>query len=331
MRIAITPRYGPPSILQLTEADAPTIGDNDLLVAVHASPVTAGDRRIRAADFPGISAVFGRLIMGLTGPRQPVQGTMFAGRVVAVGSSVTRFAVGDDVFGSVDAGAYAEQLVVSADGPVAMMPSGVGYAEAAAIPYGAGTALHFLAELADVQPGESVLILGASGGVGRYAVQIAKHLGAQVTAVCSRRSFELVAGLGADHLIDHATEDFTASTTCYDVIFDVADATNFHRCRDSLTPTGRYLTLYISVQALMISAWTAMVGGKRAIFAVSMGNQARTEVQRDLLAQGVIRPVIAERFSLEQVAAAHTLAETGVHGEVMVMPAPEPARLATGC
>ncbi len=319
MRAAITPHYGPPSILQLAELEAPALGEGDILVAVHASPVTAGDRRIRAADFPGASAVIGRLMIGLTCPRQPVQGTMFAGRVVAAGAQVSRFAVGDDVFGSVDFGAYADQLVVAADGPVAKMPAGVGYEDAAAIPYGAGTALHFLDELASVRPGESVLILGASGGVGRYAVQIAKHLGAEVTAVCSRRAFELVTELGADHVIDHAVEDFTDSGVRYDVIFDIADASNFRRCRGSLTPTGRYLTLYISLQAIAATGWTALVGGQRAIFAVSLGEQVRTEALGELLARGVLRPTIARRFPLEAVADAHTLAETGIHGEVMVM------------
>jgi len=319
MRAAITPRYGPPSILQLIEKEAPTIGEGDVLVAVHASPVTAGDRRIRAADFPSGSVLLGRLMMGLTSPRQPVQGTMFAGRVAAVGAGVTRFAVGDDVFGSVDFGAYAEQLVVSASGAVAKMPSGSTHVDAAAIPYGAGTALHFLRDLADVQPGESVLILGASGGVGRYAVQIAKHLGAEVTAVCSQPALELVTDLGADHVIDHAAEDFTASDRCYDVIFDVADASSFRRCRDALTPSGRYLTLYISLQAIMATGWTALVGGKRAIFAISLGEQARIEALSLLLAQRVIRPTIAEHFPLEAVADAHALAETGIHGEVMVV------------
>jgi NADPH:quinone reductase-like Zn-dependent oxidoreductase len=326
MRVAITPSYGPPSILQIAEAPKPHVGAHDVLVRVHSSPVTAGDRRVRSADFPGVSAVIGRLMLGVTGPRHAVQGTMFAGRVVAVGEAVSRFAVGDDVFGSADHGAYAEYLAVSEESSVATMPPGVGYDEAAAVPYGAGTALHFLRDLAAVQPGEKVLVLGASGGVGRYAVQLAKHLGAEVTAVCSRGAFEGVRALGADLLLDHRTEDFTLNGQRYDVIFDIADASSFRHSRGSLTATGRYMTLYISVPALLAVAWTALVGGPKALFAVVLGAQERTEELRELLAQGVIQPVFEAHFPLERLADAHALAEQGVHGEVMVDIVPQALR-----
>ena len=249
---------------------------------------------------------------------------MFAGEVVRIGSEVTRFSVGDRVFGGADAGAYAELLVVSEDSSVATIPDGIDFETAAATPYGAGTALHFLRDLARVKRGERVLILGASGGVGRYAVQLAKHLGAEVTAVCSRQAFERVRELGADHCIDHRTEDFTANGQRYDVIFDIADASSFTHSRGSLSATGRYMTLYISLSALAAVAWTALVGGQRALFAVVVGEQSRTQELAELLAAGVIRPVISERFSLDQIAEAHRMAERGLHGEVLITTPPAP-------
>jgi len=314
----MTPAYGPPNILKLTERPEPRLGAHDVLVRNHAALVTAGDRRVRSADFPGVSAVLGRLMLGITGPRHPIQGTQFAGRVLAVGPAVTRFSVGDDVFGSVDHGAYAELLAVDERGPVATLPPGASYEAGASISYGAGTALHYLRDLAAVQPGEKVLLLGASGGVGRYAIQLAKHLGAEVTAVCSRVHFEQVRALGADHVIDHRSEDFTQSGVRYDVIFDLADASSFQRSRASLTPTGRYLTLYISVPALLAVAWRALVGGQRAHFTIVLGTQERTEILAELLAQGILQPVLAERFPLERLAEAHALADAGVRGEVVI-------------
>jgi len=318
MRVALTPSYGPASVLTLGDAPAPFVGDNDVLVRVHASVVTAGDRRVRSADFPGVSAVVGRLMLGVTRPKHEVQGTMFAGRVLAVGVNVSRFQVGDDVFGAADFGAYAEQLAVASDSPLARMPTGATYEQAAALPYGAGTALYFLRDLAAVQPGERVLILGASGGVGRYAVQLAKHLGADVTAVCSRETFDLARELGADRVIDYRSEDFTTNGQRYDVIFDVADASSYTHSRPSLTPHGRYMTLYISVPALLAVAWTALFGRAKALFAVVLGDQRRTEELGELLANGTLRPIVAHRFALSEVADAHACADAGVHGEVVV-------------
>lgn len=310
MKAIVTPQYGPSAVLESQDLPTPTLGEHDVLVRICATPVTAGDLRLRAADFPGISALPGRLMMGVRRPRHAVQGTMFAGVVTQVGPAVTRFAVGDDVFGATDHGAYAEYLAVPEAGRIAMMPAGVSYDEAAAVPYGAGTSLYFLRDLGKVRSGDKVLIVGASGGVGRFAVQLAKHMGAEVTGVCSRRNFELVRELGADHLIDYATEDFTQNGQQYDVIFDIADTTSFGRCRRSLTRNGRYLTLFISARVMAQMAWTSLFGGRRALFGIAMGTREATQQVRDLLEQGVISPVIAGRFPFESIAAAHTAAES---------------------
>lgn len=311
MRAAFTPTYGPAEVLELRDVPAPTLGDDEVLVEVHASPVTAGDQRLRAADFPSISALFGRLILGMLRPKQAVQGTNFAGRIVAVGRKVTRWAVGDDVFGGTPHGAYAEYLTVKEDGPMARKPAGLGYDEAAALPYGAVTASRFLRDLGAVRPGDKVLVVGASGGVGRFAVQIAKHLGAEVTGVCSAANFDLVRSLGADHVIDHRTTDFTQGSERYDVLFDVAGVTTFSQCRSSLSRDGRYLTLLLTVGVLLQMLFTSMRRGPRAKFAIVLADRDEMERVRELAERGVLRPVLAQRFPLERIAEAHAARSTG--------------------
>lgn len=319
MRITMTTQYGGPDVLSVREAPLPDVGPHDLLVQVHATPVTAGDRRLRAADFPSFTAVIGRLMFGLLRPRRPVQGTNFAGRVVQVGAEVTRFAVGDDVFGAVDHGAYAEFLAVSEDAAVAPIPEGTSYEEAAGAPYGAATALHFLRDQAQVQPGERVLILGASGGVGRFAVQIARHLGAEVTSVGSQATLPLLRELGSHHVLDYATEDFTQNGQTYDVIFDLADASGFRHSQGSLTPTGRYVSVYMSVDVMWHTLRTSRSGGQRALFGIAMASSEQMADVAALLASGGIRPVVAETYGLEDIAQAHARAGSGeVHGEVLV-------------
>jgi NADPH:quinone reductase-like Zn-dependent oxidoreductase len=319
MNAAFTPTYGSADVIEIRDLPSPAIGDHDVLVEVHATPVTAGDRRLRSADFPGVTAGPGRLAMGLFRPRNAVQGTMFAGRVAAVGNAVTRYVVGDDVFGGATSGAYAELLSMHEDGPMAKMPEGMDYAQVAAIPYGAGTALHFLRDMADVKPADKVLVVGASGGVGRYAVQLAKHMGAEVTGIASRRNAELVRGLGADHVIDHETVDFTRSGLQYDVILDIADATSFGRCRSSLTPNGRYLSLFISLGLLFHMAVTALTGGRRAMVSVAIPSRSDMEDLRALMAEGVLRSNVVARFPLARIVDAHAAADAGGSvGEVMV-------------
>ena len=323
MKAAITKNYGPANVIELREVPTPTISEDQVLVQVHASPVTAGDRRLRAADFPGMSAVPGRLMMGVFGPRNGLQGTMFAGRVVQIGTNVTEYAVGDDVFGSVDHGAYAEYLAVPQDGKMAKMPDGISYKQAASAPYGAVTALIFLRDLAQLERGQKVLVLGASGGVGRYAVQLAKYMGAEVTGVSSARNARLVRSLGADHVIDYATQDFSKLGHRYDVIFDIADASSFEASRDSLTPNGRYLSLYISMGLLWQMVRTSNTDGKQAKFTVAMGSKQDMEAVRELLAEGVLKPVIAREFSIDRIVEAHAAADGGrIPGTVVVSMAP---------
>lgn len=321
MKAAHTTTYGPADVLQMRDVPRPTLEPDEVLVQVHATPVTAGDVRLRTARFPSLSALPGRLMIGVLRPKHPIQGTMFAGRIVEVGSAVTRWAIGDDVFGSAMHGAYAEYLAMPESGAMAKMPAKMGYDEVAAVPYGAFTALHFLRDVAAVRPGEKVLVVGASGGVGRFAVQIAKHLGAEVTAVCGRESFELVRSLGAEHVIDHRTTDFARSGVRYDVIFDTSGVTSFGGSRASLTERGRYMTLLLSVGLLVHVLLTAIFGGRKAKFSVAMPAHDDLEELRELMERGVLRPVIARRFPIDAIADAHVEVETGrAHGTVMVTP-----------
>jgi NADPH:quinone reductase-like Zn-dependent oxidoreductase len=319
MKAALTTAYGAAGVLQMREVARPTLKAHEVLVQIRATAVTAGDVRLRTADFPSLSALPGRLMIGLFRPKHPIQGTTFAGRIVEVGSAVTRWTVGDDVFGSAMRGTYAEYIALPETSAMARLPAKTSYDEAAAVPYGAFTALHFLREVASVRPGDSVLVVGASGGVGRFAVQIAKHLGAEVTAVCSREAFELVQSLGADHVIDHKVTDFTRNGARYDVIFDTAGVTSFGRSRSSLSAEGRYLTLFLSVSLLVHVLLTSIFGGRKAKFTVAFGDHDDMQELRELMERGVLRPVIARRFPLDDIADAHVEAETGrSHGSVMV-------------
>lgn len=317
--LAATQRiYGAPNVLTLEQIARPTLSPRDLLIEVLATPVTQGDRRLRSSDFPTITWLPGRLMFGLTRPRVPVKGTQFAGRVIAVGSEVTQFNVGDNVFGSTDDGAYAELLAISEDSTVIHTPQGWGHAEAASMPYGGITALVFLNRLAKLSAGEHIAIVGASGGVGRATVQLARALGATVTAVCSR-DHDLMRELGAHHVVDRRNENFTDHRARYDVIFDTSGHVSFSSCRKSLTAKGRYLSVYMTARGLWDMAWTAMRGGQRSICGVAFGDRELLEELANLMADGSLRAVIAERYPLERIIEAHERLETTpTRGEIVV-------------
>jgi NADPH:quinone reductase-like Zn-dependent oxidoreductase len=329
MQQAVQDQYGAPQVLSLEETAMPTPAADQVLIQVHAAAVTQGDRRLRAADFPGASAVFGRLLFGLTSPRNRTGGTMFAGKVVAVGTSVVNFKVGDEVFGSVDSGAYSEFITVSADGRLARIPRGIDYAEAAAATYGASTALSFLRDIAKVEAGERVLIVGASGGVGRYAVQIARHLGAEVTAVCSARHAELVRELGASEVIDYQSEDYTRLGKNWDVIFDTSSGDGFGEAWKCLSDNGRYVTVYMNLKVMTQGLTSSLRGGPTAKGGIVLGTPELIGDVADLLKSGAITPRIAGRFPLAQIADAHQALEGGNPGGDIVVTMGEQARRVT--
>jgi NADPH:quinone reductase-like Zn-dependent oxidoreductase len=231
MKAITQDRYGSPDVLELREVDTPAVGDEEVLVRVHAASVNARDWHLMRGD-----PYLARLGLGVRGPKTKIRGTDFAGRVEAVGRAVKRFRPGDEVFGETE-GAFAE-FVCASDDVVEPKPAALSFEQAAALPLAGNTALMGLRDLAQVQPGQEVLINGASGGVGTFAVQIAKAFGAEVTGVCSARNRELVRSLGADHLIDYAQEDFTRNGQRYDVVFDLVGNHSLAGFRRALKPTG---------------------------------------------------------------------------------------------
>ncbi|MEM1417857.1 MAG: NAD(P)-dependent alcohol dehydrogenase [Myxococcota bacterium] len=315
MRAAMQTEYGAPNVLSVGEVADPIPGKGEVLVGVHASAITQGDRRLRAGDFPGLVGALGSLAVGVRRPRARVPGSTFAGRVVAIGAGVTRFAVGDDVFGGVMHGALAERLVVKESAGIAKMPAGFTHAEAATLPYGAGTARAFLEDFGKLEGGERVLVVGATGGVGRFAVQLAAHLGAEVWGTHRGSESELVGALGARPVtLDELGE------AGFDLVLDTAFAESaFRRFRRHLAPRGRYLTLIASVRVLAEMLFTRLTGGKRAKTGVALESAAGLEAVARLAEAAAFRPRIAKRFPLAEVAAAHAyLEEERPRGEVVV-------------
>lgn len=318
MHAAKNERYGSPDVLVYCEVERPELAPREVLVRVHHSMVTQGDRRLRAADYPGFLALFGRLFSGILRPRHAIGGTNFAGKIVAVGRDVTRFSVGDDVFGGSMHGAYAEYLAVSEDFAMARMPAALDHAAAAVLPYGGGTALVFLRDLAKLRAGERVLVVGASGGVGRMAVQIARQLGAHVTAVCAGER-ALMQRLGAHEVIDYRKADFTEGSERWDVVFDTTEGDHFRRVRKVLNRKGRYLTLYVTPRVLLEMALSRLFGGPRALAGVAMPSASLLEDLAALASANKLGDVIARRYPLRRTHEAHAfLEEARPHGAVLI-------------
>jgi NADPH:quinone reductase-like Zn-dependent oxidoreductase len=252
-------------------------------------------------------------MVGLFRPRNPILGMDFSGVVAATGRDVTRFRVGDRVFGSASAsarGAHAEYVAVRESAAILHKPSGISDAEAAAIPFGANSALTFLRDFAKLQPGQRVLIVGASGGVGVWAVQLARHFGAEVTGVCSARNLELVRALGAHHVVDYASGSLARSGERYDLIFDTAGVTTFRACKPALTERGLYLPLTSGLREIGQAMLTAWSPGKRVKFAISENSRESLELITSLIEAGVLEPVIDRVYPMEQIADAHRHVES---------------------
>ena len=303
--------YGPADGLVVEELPQPWPRADEILVRVHASTVTSGDVRLRAFSGAGIFWLPMRLAFGVLRPRNPVTGMEFSGRVAAVGQRVTTFSVGDAVFGLKIGGANAAYLVLPEAGAIAAKPEGLSFEQAAAVPFGALAALCFVRDLARLKPGQKVLIHGASGAVGVFAVQLARHLGAHVTGVCSRANVGLVKSLGAEVVIDYQAVDFTKGAERYDVILDTVGGTRFSRSRRVLTPRGKQIFVVHGLPHLLQAIWTSLRGGQRVIIGISRDTREDLQFIRGLLASGKIRPVIDRYFGLSDIADAHRYVETG--------------------
>lgn len=311
MNAAVVERYGAADAVVVRELARPRPGPYEVLIRVHAASVSAADWRIRSATVPRGFGTLVRLLFGWRGPRQPVLGTELSGVVEEVGALVERFVPGDRVFAVLGGrmGAHAEYVAVRHDGMLQHVPAGVDLDEAAVLCFGGMTSLYFLRDKAKLRPGEKLLVVGAAGSVGSAAVSLGKHFGANVTGVCSARNADFVASLGADHIIDYATEDFTQNGERYDVIMDCVGSAPFVRCRGSLAASGRLL-LVVATLPEMLRAIVQSRGGLK-VFAGSGPEDVRNMATlAELCAQGVVRPHISARFPLERIQQAHALVES---------------------
>ncbi|MBN2089287.1 NAD(P)-dependent alcohol dehydrogenase [candidate division KSB1 bacterium] len=315
MKAIVCTKYGPPEVLQVQEVEKPIPRNNEVLIKIHAATVTTGDVNVRGFTFvpPGFGPL-PRLMFGISKPRRAILGTELAGEIAAIGKDVTLFKPGDQVFGigSVIFGAYAEFVCRPEAGALALKPANMSYDQAAAIPFGAGTALFFLRDKAKIESGQKILINGASGGVGVYAVQLARHFGAQVTGVCSTVNLELVKSLGADRVIDYTKVDFTQGGESYDLIFDtVVGKTSFLRCKAALKPKGLYLAVAGGLKELVQMIGTSITGGKKVIFGSPTERREDLNFLKELIEAGKLKAVIDRRYPLEQTAEAHRYVDTG--------------------
>ncbi len=325
MRAIVHRAYGPPNVLGLRRVPRPVPAANEVLVRVMTSSVTSGDVRMRGFVDAGIFWVPMRLMLGIFRPRNPILGMEFSGQVVTFGREVTGFQPGQPVFGITLHGANAEYLLVPQNGAIITRPADLTHQQAAAIPFGALSALVFLRDFGRLGAGERVLIYGASGSVGVFAVQLAKVFGAHVTAVCSTANLGLVKSLGADLVIDYSQEDFTRRGETYDLIFDTVGATIFSRCKRVLAPKGRHLFLVMGLGTILQSLWTSIWGGRRAICGMSGTSREDLTAVCDLVSAGKIKPVVDRAYPLVETVEAHRYVDTGrKRGAVIITVQDEP-------
>ncbi|WP_336760874.1 NAD(P)-dependent alcohol dehydrogenase [Paenibacillus sp. USHLN196] len=292
MRAIICTKYGSPDVLQLKDIAKPSPKDHEIQIKIHATTVTSGDCRVRSFNSPFLYWIPMRLFLGIRKPRNSILGVELAGEVTAIGKEVKRFKLGDQVYAlnGMRFGAHAQYICLSEEDPVALKPVNATYEEAAAVPFGGTTALHFLRK-GKIQKGLQVLIYGASGAVGTAAVQLAKYFGAEVTGVCSTTNVEFVKSLGAEHVIDYMKEDFTKTSQRYDLILDAVGKVSKGQCQHLLAPNGTYVT--VDGQGI------AKVTAEDLI------------LLKELMEAGEIQAVIDRRYPLEQIPEAYRYVETG--------------------
>jgi NADPH:quinone reductase-like Zn-dependent oxidoreductase len=315
MRAAVCTKYGPPDVLQLRDLPKPVPKDDEVLVRIRATTVSAADCELRRSDFPSWVWVPMRLAFGIRRPRRPVLGQELAGDIESVGKDVRSLEKGDRVFAATGVGlaAHAEYICLRekpGTGAITTMPANLSYEEAAAVPYGGGEAWQFL-QKARVRSGQRVLVNGAGGSFGTFAVQLAKILGSHVTAVDNASKLEMLRTIGADRVIDYAQEDFTDSPETYDVIFDVVRDTPSGRMVRSLNEDGCLVMANPGFLQLVRARWATRGSKKRVILGASSGTSEDLTYLRGLVEAGKLRPVVDRRFALEQIVEAHRRAETG--------------------
>ncbi|KAA3629939.1 MAG: NAD(P)-dependent alcohol dehydrogenase [Proteobacteria bacterium] len=312
MKAIIYGTYGPPEVLHVSDVDKPVIGVDDVLIRVHAAEATKADCELRSFRFPVKWFWLPmRIGWGVSRPRNPVLGGYFSGTVEAVGRNASRLKVGDDVFGcaGLRMGAYGEYVRLPAGSTICPKPDNVSFEQAASIPLGGLNALHFLRR-ANIRRGETVLVNGAGGSIGLFAVQIAKSMGAEVTAVDHGRKETMLRGVGADRFIDYTKEQFARCGRSWDVILDMVVKSSYTDCVGSLTPTGRYLMGNPRLSDMARAIATTRLTGRTAIFAFARETQEELLALKAMVEEGKIAPVVDRVYAMEQAAEAHRRVET---------------------
>lgn len=312
MKEIVCTKYGPPEVLQLKEVEKPRPGNNEVLIKIFATTVTSGDSRMRSFKVPLSFWLPARIALGLRKPKKTILGAELAGEIEATGKDIKLFKKGDQVFAypGHNGGAYAEYICMPENGCLASKPANMTFEEAAAIPFGGNTALHFLRK-GNIQSGQKILIYGASGNVGTFAVQLARYFGAEVTGVCGTTNLELVTSLGADKAIDYTNGDFTQNGETYDVIFDTVGKSSFSGCMRSLKKEGIYLHAVATPAVMIRMRWASMMSSKKLIGGTAIPETENLIFLKELVEAGKIKPVIDRCYPLEQMAEAHRYVEKG--------------------
>lgn len=312
MKAIICTKYGPPEVLQLKEVKKPFPADDEILVKIHATTVTVADFRIRSFTIPPSFWIPARLKLGLRRPRKAILGVELSGEIESTGKDVSLFKKGDEIFAATlsNFGAYAEFTCLPQAGAVSLKPANISHEEAAAIPIGARTALHFLRR-ANIKPGQKILIYGASGSVGTYAVQLADYFGAIVTGACSTSNLDLIKSLGAKKVIDYTEEEFTKKFETYDIIFIAVDKLSFADSIKVLSKNGTYINITAPVKSIPM-LWTSMTGSRKIITGENSPETSEALVfLKSLVEEGRLRVVIDRQYSLEQIVEAHRYVDKG--------------------
>lgn len=313
MKAIVWTAFGPPDVLQLQKVEKPTPKDNELLIRIRATTVSTGDCEMRSMRLATWLQLPMRLYVGFRKPKRiTILGSYLAGDIEAIGKDVVRFAVGDAVFGCTDLkfGTYAEYVCLAENATLVTKPANLTYEEAAAVALGGLESLHFLSK-ANIQPGQTVLINGAGGSIGTYGVQLAKHFGAEVTAVDSADKLDMLRAIGANHVVDYTREDFSKKGLKYDVILDVVLKSSFSRIIASLNLNGVYLLTNPTLLKMARGVWVSRSAGRKVISAATSPNAADLTVLKELIEAGKIKTVIDRCYPLEEIVEAHQYVDTG--------------------
>jgi NADPH:quinone reductase-like Zn-dependent oxidoreductase len=313
MKAALCLKYGNPEVLKITKIDKPVPKKNEVLIKIKATSVTAADQRVRSFSVPPIFWLPARIMLGLTKPRKPILGMELAGEIETIGEDVTLFNKDDKVFAATlqTFGSYAEYICLPEDGPIALKPSNTTNEEAATIPIGCRTAFNYLLKSGKLAPKQKVLIYGASGSVGTYAVQLAKYYGAEVTGVCSKTNLKLVKSLGADKVIDYTKADYTKNFETYDIIFITIDKCSFSVCKKALKEDGFYLNIGRPLPSLKM-IWTSFTSNKKIVVGKNSPESAETlNIIKEIIEKGKLKPVVDRKYSLDQIVEAHRYVDKG--------------------